>query len=97
MEQADCSLHFQMAPVPGALALSEIRANPSLQIGSGLPRSPDRCRRGGDGGGGRVTCRHGRGLGQKEMVVDRPFLFLIRHRETGALLFLGQVVDPAAP
>ncbi len=37
------------------------------------------------------------GLGQKEMVVDRPFLFLIRHREAGALLFLGQVVDPAAP
>ncbi len=26
---------------------------------------------------------------------DRPFLYLIRHAETGAVLFLGRVVDPA--
>ena len=25
---------------------------------------------------------------------DRPFLYLIRHAETGAVLFLGRVVDP---
>jgi len=37
------------------------------------------------------------GIGQREMVVDRPFVFLIRHRETGAMLFLGQVVDPVSP
>ena len=30
-----------------------------------------------------------------ELIVERPFLFLIRDRPTGALLFLGQVVDPS--
>ena len=28
-----------------------------------------------------------------EMIVDRPFLFFIRHRETDAVLFSGRVVD----
>ncbi|MFC7156128.1 serpin family protein [Halomarina halobia] len=30
-----------------------------------------------------------------EMIVDRPFYFAIRHRRTGAVLFLGRVVDAA--
>jgi len=29
-----------------------------------------------------------------EIHVDRPFLFAIQHRETGACLFLGRVTDP---
>lgn len=28
---------------------------------------------------------------------DRPFLFAVRDRDTGAILFLGRVVDPSAP
>lgn len=28
-------------------------------------------------------------------IVDRPFIFMIRHRETGNILFLGRVVDPS--
>jgi len=30
------------------------------------------------------------------LTVDRPFLFVVRDRPTGALLFLGHVVDPTA-
>jgi len=29
--------------------------------------------------------------------VDRPFLFAIRDLQTGAVIFLGQVLDPSAP
>jgi serpin B len=27
---------------------------------------------------------------------DRPFLYLIRHQPTGAVLFVGRVMDPTA-
>lgn len=30
----------------------------------------------------------------KELYADRPFVFLIRDRTTGSLMFIGQVVDP---
>ncbi|XP_044282733.1 plasminogen activator inhibitor 1 [Varanus komodoensis] len=29
-----------------------------------------------------------------EMVMDRPFLFIVRHNPTGAILFMGQVMEP---
>ena len=35
-------------------------------------------------------------LEQVELAVDRPFLFLIRHDATGAVLFMGRVADPSA-
>lgn len=31
-----------------------------------------------------------------ELTVDRPFMFFLRDRETGALLFMGHVTNPAA-
>ncbi|XP_019339698.2 plasminogen activator inhibitor 1 [Alligator mississippiensis] len=29
-----------------------------------------------------------------ELALDRPFLFILRHNPTGAVLFVGQVIDP---
>jgi len=32
---------------------------------------------------------------QNEFIADHPFIFLIQHKETGALLFMGRVMNPA--
>jgi serine protease inhibitor len=34
--------------------------------------------------------------GPVTMHVDRPFIFALRDTNTGAILFLGRVVDPSA-
>ena len=42
-----------------------------------------------------VVMKRGRPAAEHGVQVDRPFLTLIRDTETGAVLFLGHVVDPA--
>jgi serpin B len=36
------------------------------------------------------------GIAEGKMTVDRPFIFMIRDRDTGTILFLGQMVDPSS-
>jgi serpin B len=42
-----------------------------------------------------VVARKGPSL-EQQVTIDRPFVFLIRDIETGTILFLGHVVNPAA-
>jgi serpin B len=43
-----------------------------------------------------VVARKGMPLAQHELTINRPFIFLIRDIETGTILFLGHLVNPAA-
>jgi serpin B len=51
---------------------------------------------GTEAGAASVMLGGGSGIPEKTMVVtvDRPFIFAIQHRPSGACLFLGHVVDP---
>jgi serpin B len=44
---------------------------------------------GGGGGGGSIP-------GPVEVTIDRPFIFLIRDIQTGTIIFIGRVLNPAA-
>ncbi|MFO7918766.1 MAG: serpin family protein [Anaerolineae bacterium] len=43
-----------------------------------------------------VIMRESAPLSPVEFTVDHPFIFLIRDRETGTILFVGRVMDPSA-
>jgi serpin B len=43
-----------------------------------------------------VMSRKGMPIVEVELEVNRPFLYLIRDNQTGAILFLGHVVNPAS-
>ena len=43
-----------------------------------------------------VLVKKNGGSGPARFRADHPFLFLIRHKPTGSILFLGRVADPAA-
>nr|9PAI_B Chain B, PROTEIN (PLASMINOGEN ACTIVATOR INHIBITOR-1) residues 365-397 [Homo sapiens] len=33
-------------------------------------------------------------MAPEEIIMDRPFLFVVRHNPTGTVLFMGQVMEP---
>jgi serpin B len=44
-----------------------------------------------------VVARTSMPMNQARFLADRPFIYLIRDNETGAVLFLGRVLNPSAP
>lgn len=89
-------LGMETAFGPGA-NFSGMDGSRELFIGAALHQAfVEVTERGTEAGAATAVVMDWRSEGSRPVVFDRPFMFLIRDLETGAVLFLGRVVDPTA-